>query len=68
MSVKDLFDFITDATITENNMDEYLDKIAEKTQHAEPPSAEQQINEEVFKKAYIPKNLDEVWLYIFHFL
>lgn len=61
MTVKELFDFITDASITEANMDDYLDKISEKMLTNEPLSAEQQVDEEVFKKAYIPKTLTEVW-------
>ncbi|XP_065223898.1 serine/threonine-protein kinase RIO1 [Planococcus citri] len=60
MSVKELFDFITDACINESNMEEYLDRISEKMLNTEPLSAEQQIEEEVFKKAYIPKTLTEV--------
>ena len=60
MTVKELFDFITDASITEDNMDQCLDKIAEKLQNMEPLTAEQIVDDEVFKKAYIPKTLNEV--------
>lgn len=60
MTVKELFDFITDATITCDNMDDYLDKMSEKLRTSEPLTAEQIIDEEVFKKAYIPKTLNEV--------
>lgn len=60
MTVKGLFDFITDATITEQNMDQYLDKISENLSDIQPLTDEQIVDEEVFKKAYIPKTLDEV--------
>lgn len=62
MSVKALFDFITDPTVNENNMDEYLDtvsnQIQERINHESCP--DQEINEQVFKQAYIPQRLDQV--------
>lgn len=60
MMVKELFDFITDATITQDNMEQCLDKISERLVNSEPLTAEQIVDEEVFKKAYIPKTLTEV--------
>jgi RIO kinase 1 len=62
MTVKELFDFITDPTITESNRDAYLDKMSEKaaTRTLEEVTAQEQIDEEVFKKAFIPKRLTEV--------
>ncbi|XP_076639601.1 RIO kinase 1 [Colletes latitarsis] len=62
MTVKALFDFITDPTITEENMDDYLDKISEQmAQHNEQEvDPKQQIEEQVFKQAYIPQNLTQV--------
>ncbi|XP_049808207.1 serine/threonine-protein kinase RIO1 [Schistocerca nitens] len=62
MTVKELFDFITDPTVTERNMEEYLDRVSEKaaSRTLEETTAQEQIEEEVFKKAYIPKNLQEV--------
>ncbi|KAJ8669715.1 hypothetical protein QAD02_000974 [Eretmocerus hayati] len=61
MPVKSLFDFITDPTVNEKNIDEYLNKMSklmeERTNEVDP---EQQIEEEVFKNAYIPQRLDEV--------
>lgn len=59
MTVKQLFDFITDPSITEKNMEEYLDKAAELTT-ARELTAEDLLDDEVFKKSYIPKNLYEV--------
>ncbi|KAJ9588708.1 hypothetical protein L9F63_018000, partial [Diploptera punctata] len=62
MTVKELFDFITDLTITESNRDEYLDKMSERAaaRTLEETTAQEQIEEEVFKRAYIPKRLTEV--------
>ncbi|PSN50976.1 Serine/threonine-protein kinase RIO1 [Blattella germanica] len=62
MTVKELFDFITDRSITESNRDAYLDKMSERAaaRTFEEMTAQEQIEEEVFKKAYIPKTLTEV--------
>ena len=62
MSVKSLFDFITDPTVTEDNMDSYLDAISEQmTQENEQEfDPTQQIEDQVFKQAYIPQNLTQV--------
>lgn len=62
MSVKTLFDFITDPTITEENMDKYLDIISEQMtqQEEQDDDPKQQIEEQVFKQAYIPQNLSQV--------
>lgn len=62
MTVKELFDFITDPTINENNMDEYLDVMHEnKKQKANQESdVQEQVEEQVFKQAYIPQSLIQV--------
>ncbi|XP_024222422.2 serine/threonine-protein kinase RIO1 [Bombus impatiens] len=62
MPVKTLFDFITDPTITEENMDKYLDAISEQMtqQEEQDDDPKQQIEEQVFKQAYIPQNLSQV--------
>lgn len=61
MLVKELFDFITDPTVTENNMEQYLDRVsAQAAERGDDLSAEQQVQEEVFKNVYIPRNLEEV--------
>ncbi|KAI4494535.1 hypothetical protein M0802_008856 [Mischocyttarus mexicanus] len=62
MSVKALFDFITDPTINENNMDEYLDIISSQIHERmnQESNPDQEINEEVFKQAYIPQRLNQV--------
>ncbi|XP_015259835.1 PREDICTED: serine/threonine-protein kinase RIO1 [Cyprinodon variegatus] len=62
MTVRELFDFVTDPSITSRNMEQYLDKAmviaAERT--AEERSDQDRVDEEVFKKAYIPRTLTEV--------
>lgn len=65
MTVKELFDFITDPSITEENMEEYLDKVSDSISNRsyEDMTAQEQIEEEVFKNAYIPKRLAEVIYY-----
>lgn len=62
MTVKELFDFITDPTITLKNMENCLEIIAEKIKDRDLDQLTEQekIDEEVFKNAYIPKRLDEV--------
>lgn len=59
LTTRELFDFITDPTITKKNMDEYLkvlDGIAVKRTLTEQDI----VNDEVFKSAYIPQRLDDV--------
>ncbi|KAM3604043.1 uncharacterized protein V6R79_005645 [Siganus canaliculatus] len=62
MTVRELFDFITDPSITCHNIEPYLDKVmvtaAERT--AEQRTDQDRVDEEVFKKAYIPRTLTEV--------
>ncbi|XP_017021289.1 serine/threonine-protein kinase RIO1 [Drosophila kikkawai] len=62
MTVKELFDFITDQTINEQNMEECLERIAEriKDRDFEAISAQEKIDEAVWQNTYIPKRLDEV--------
>ncbi|RUS87816.1 hypothetical protein EGW08_004415, partial [Elysia chlorotica] len=62
MTVKELFDFVTDSTITPENIDGYLDqamKIAS-SRSLDDITEQEKIDEEVFKRAFIPRNLDEV--------
>ncbi|KAF2077841.1 hypothetical protein CYY_000886 [Polysphondylium violaceum] len=60
MFIQELFEFITDLTITEDNMDEYLEKMLEKIQSRGEVTDEQKIQEEVFRNAYIPRTLDQI--------
>ncbi|XP_077580054.1 serine/threonine-protein kinase RIO1 [Stigmatopora nigra] len=62
MTVRELFDFITDPSVTSDNIDRYLEKImaiaAERT--SAQRSDRDRVDEEVFKRAYIPRTLAEV--------
>lgn len=61
MLMKELFDFITDPTVTEDNMEVYLDRVsAQAADRGTELSAEMQVQGEVFKNVYIPRNLEEV--------
>ncbi|XP_075161380.1 RIO kinase 1 [Haematobia irritans] len=62
MTVKELFDFITDQTITEENMEACLEKISEKIKDRdfEAITAQEKIDEAVWQQTFIPKRLDEV--------
>ncbi|XP_076440993.1 serine/threonine-protein kinase RIO1-like [Babylonia areolata] len=62
MLVKELFDFVTDLTITEHNMDAVLQAAMEKACSRSHLGMSEQdiIDEEVFKNAYIPRTLDQM--------
>uniref|UniRef100_A0A8C6ZAA2 Serine/threonine-protein kinase RIO1 n=1 Tax=Nothoprocta perdicaria TaxID=30464 RepID=A0A8C6ZAA2_NOTPE len=62
MTVKELFEFITDPSITSENLDDYLSKAMEiaSKRTEEERSSQDKVDEEVFKKAYIPRTLTEV--------
>lgn len=65
MTLKELFEFITDPNITESNIDLCLEKlqmIASQRSLTEL-TAQEKIEEEVFKQSYIPQRLDEVVYY-----
>uniref|UniRef100_A0A8C1AT20 non-specific serine/threonine protein kinase n=2 Tax=Cyprinus carpio TaxID=7962 RepID=A0A8C1AT20_CYPCA len=65
MTVRELFEFITDPSITSDNINQYLDKAMEiaSERTAEDRSSQDKVDEEVFKKAYIPRTLTEVTHY-----
>lgn len=60
--MKELFDFITDPTVTEDNMDDYLDRVSDRVANNanEEVDPERQVEEGVFKSAYIPQRLAQV--------
>lgn len=62
MTVKELFDFITDQTITEQNMEDCLEHISEriKDRDFDAITAQEKIDEAVWQNTYIPKRLGEV--------
>lgn len=58
MSLQGLFNFITDPTINECNMDEYLEMQMQMT--GRDNDSQFQVEEAVFKQAYIPQRLTQV--------
>ncbi|XP_054452128.1 serine/threonine-protein kinase RIO1 [Anoplopoma fimbria] len=62
MTVRELFDFITDPSITCHNIDQYLEKamVIASERTSEQRSDQDGVDEEVFKKAYIPRTLTDV--------
>ncbi|XP_075978660.1 RIO kinase 1 [Anticarsia gemmatalis] len=62
LTVKELFDFITDSTINEDNLEDCLEKLSEKaaSRNFDEMTAQEQVEEEAFKNVYIPKRLTEV--------
>lgn len=63
LSIKALFDFLTDPTITLDNMEICLDRLQTNMVNLDPLTNEEIVEQEVFKNAYIPKNLNEVCQY-----
>lgn len=62
LTTKELFDFVTDPSITEKNLEECIQRLMEKASQRSPDdlTAEEKICEEVFMKTFIPKSLDEI--------
>ncbi|XP_012273514.1 serine/threonine-protein kinase RIO1 [Orussus abietinus] len=62
MSIKELFDFITDPTITDDNKDDYLNALAERVSESLEGTVNpnQEVDDLVFKHAYIPQRLTQV--------
>ncbi|XP_044913094.1 serine/threonine-protein kinase RIO1 isoform X1 [Felis catus] len=62
MTVRELFEFVTDPSITHENIDAYLSKAMEiaSQRTKEERSSQDHVDEEVFKRAYIPRTLNEV--------
>lgn len=62
MTVRELFDFVTDPSISDDNIDDYLEKAQAiaANRGVEQETPEEAVKEEVFKKAYIPRTLEQV--------
>ncbi|CAH1240167.1 RIOK1 [Branchiostoma lanceolatum] len=62
MTVKELFNFVTDININNDNIDEYVDKAMEVASSRTIQEIKQQdkVDEAVFKKVFIPRTLEEV--------
>nr|XP_019563050.2 serine/threonine-protein kinase RIO1-like isoform X1 [Aedes albopictus] len=63
MTVKELFDFITDPTITDANQEECLEKMSEKIANRsfDEFTEQQKVEEAIFKQIFIPKTLHDVY-------
>ena len=62
MTVRELFDFVTDPSISDDNVDEYLERaqVIAANRGVQEETPEETVKEEVFKKAYIPRTLEQV--------
>jgi len=62
LSAKQLFNFVTDISIQEENVDKYLEKMNEliDQQSGKEKTNEEQIAEGVFQKSFIPRTLHQV--------
>ncbi len=60
LNTQQTFDFTTDITLTSENENEYLSQLFSRAQ--ETMTAEQQLQDEVFKHVYIPRTLQELTL------
>lgn len=62
MTVRELFDFVTDPSISDDNVDDYLERAQAiaANRGVEEETPEETVKEEVFKKAYIPRTLEQV--------
>lgn len=62
MTIRELFEFITDSSITSDNINQYLERAMEiaSDRTSQQSSDQHLVDEEVFKKAYIPRTLTEV--------
>lgn len=59
MSIKEFFDFVTDPTVKETNMDDYLEKVMEKACNRVFTETEK-VEDAVFANSYIPYTMEEV--------
>lgn len=62
LTTRELFDFITDPTINDKNIDDCLTKLNQiaSTRTFEALTEQEKLDDEVFKSAYIPQRLDDV--------
>lgn len=63
MTIKELFDFVTDRTIKEDKMEQCLEEISNRiaNRNFDELSEQEKIDEEVFKNSFIPKTLSDVY-------
>ncbi|KAI6706574.1 hypothetical protein NL676_009536 [Syzygium grande] len=59
MTIRELFDFIVDSSITDDSVDSYLEEIQQRiSARGNVLSPEDEIADSVFIQSYIPKSLD----------
>ncbi|EFC38832.1 predicted protein [Naegleria gruberi] len=66
MTTRELFDFVTDITLRDEQIDSYLETMMEKIQDRAPITAKEEVDAEVFKQVYIPRTLGEIMDYEAH--
>jgi len=62
LTLKGLFDFVTDPSITNDNVDQYLEEAQRRIEAGlgDDVTNEERVAEEVFKQTFIPQKMDEV--------
>lgn len=62
MTLKELFDFVVDPNIVESTREKHLDRLRDAAANRDPHNLTQQerMEEEFFKKVYIPKTFNQV--------
>ncbi|XP_027353503.1 serine/threonine-protein kinase rio1-like isoform X2 [Abrus precatorius] len=60
MTIRELFDFIVDASIADDAVDSYLEEMQQKILARGDVSVEDEIADSVFVQSYIPKTLEDV--------
>ncbi|CAL1269041.1 unnamed protein product [Larinioides sclopetarius] len=60
MSVRQLFEFITNPNIVSDDVSKYMEGLEKTPEDDQEFAEESKVDEEVFKQAYIPRRLDEV--------
>ncbi|BAT83664.1 hypothetical protein LR48_Vigan03g053400 [Vigna angularis] len=60
MTIRELFDFIVDASIADDAVDSYLEEMQQKILARGDVSVEDEIADSVFVQSFIPKTLDDV--------
>jgi RIO kinase 1 len=60
LSVVELFNFITDKALEDEDVDEYLDNAADSGGTTSEQTAQDKVDEAVFMKAFIPRSLGQV--------
>ncbi|CAM4910081.1 unnamed protein product [Rotaria socialis] len=60
LTMQQLFNYITDPTITDSNEQAYLDRIMEQAEHRSANETTDEVDERVFERIFIPQTLDDI--------